>query len=168
MKKERWDAKQQKSAALTVMAFKTTLSDITLCPCSSRGASIKPRRKDNIGTEREDVMTMAGLKKTRQAEWRPFSSSAETRPKKSQAQWTQANEGLHCLQPALTLTQYTIHSTIVLLFCILLCFHWCRAHNTIYFSYARWLDVGLCRQKKQSGICHPVCFAQKSCLVSVL
>lgn len=26
-----------------------------------------------------------------------FSSLAETRPKKSQAQWTQANEGSHCL-----------------------------------------------------------------------
>lgn len=43
-------------------------------------------------------------------EWRPFSPSAETRPKKSNAQWTQANEGSHCLQLAL---KQTIRSIIV-------------------------------------------------------
>ncbi len=113
----------------------SVLSDITLRLCSP-GVSISPERKENIGTGREEALTMAGLKKPQRAEWRPFSSSsAETRPKKSQAQWTQASEGLHCLQTALT---WTIRSILV----ILPCFHWFQTHNTIYFSYARWLDVG--------------------------
>jgi len=60
----------------------------------SRRASIGLERRRNVGMQGGEASTMAGLKTpppTRQAEWRPFSSSAE--PKKSQAQCTQANEG---------------------------------------------------------------------------
>lgn len=42
------------------------LSDITITPClCSRGLSISHERKENIGTEGEEAMTMAGLKKAR-------------------------------------------------------------------------------------------------------
>lgn len=137
---DRWDRKQRKTAALSVKGFQF----------AEWHNSISPERKENTGMERGGPMTMAGLKKPRQPEWRPFSSSArDTNPRNPRDNGHKPNEGSHCLQPAHT---QTIGSILVVLFCMLLRFHWSQAHNTIYFSYARWLDVGL--RRKPNDFCH--------------
>lgn len=112
------------------------------------------RERKTLGRREKKRWQWQVWRSPEQAEWRPFSTSAETRPKKSQAQWTQANEGSHCLQSAL---RQTIRSILVLLFCILPCLLRFQAHNTIYFSYARWLVVGLRRQIELNDICLPDC-----------